>query len=91
MQQSNYYIPWRVTFKDSVSTPACPVLDASSNSPFNPDGTGGRSLNDACMKGRIPYMNLLRMVLPSMVGKYGFTGDLSQFYNCFKLIEDQWN
>ena len=43
------------------------------------------------MKGRIPDMNLLRMVLRFMVGKYGFTGDLSQFYNCFKLIEDQWN
>ena len=87
----NHFIPWRVVFKDSISTPARPVLDASSNTPLMPDGTGGRSLNDACMKGRIPDMNLLRMILRFMIGKYGFTGDLSQFYNCFKLIEDQWN
>ena len=87
----NYFIPWRVVFKDSISTPARPVLDASSNTPIMPDGTGGRSLNDACMKGRIPDMNLLRMILRFMIGKYGFTGDLSQFYNCFKLIEDNWN
>ena len=87
----NYFIPWRCVFKDSISTPIRPVLDASSNSPFNSDGSGGRSLNDAVMKGRIPDMNLLRMVLRFTIGKYGFTGDLSQFYNCFKLIEDQWN
>ena len=86
-----HYIPWRVVFKESVSTPARPVLDASSNTPLRPDGTGGRSLNDACMKGRIPDMNLLRMVLRFMVGRCGFAGDLSQFYNVFKLIEEQWN
>ena len=87
----NHFIPWRVVFKESVSTPARPVLDASTNTPQRPDGTGGRSLNDACMKGRIPDMNLLRMVLRFMVGRCGFSGDLSQFYNVFKLIEDQWN
>ena len=87
----NHFIPWRVVFKDSISTPARPVLDASSNTPLNPDGTGGRSLNDACMKGRIPDMNLLRMVLRFMVGRFGLAGDLSQFYNVFKLVEDQWN
>ena len=43
----NYFIPWRCVFKDSISTPIRPVLDASSNSPFNSDGSGGRSLNDA--------------------------------------------
>ena len=84
----NYYIPWRVVFKESVSTPARPVLDASSNSPYNSDGSGGRSLNDACMKGRIPDMNLLRMVLRFSVGSAALVGDLSQFYNSFKLVED---
>ena len=87
----NYHIPWRVVFKESVSTPARPVLDASSNSPYNSDGSGGRSLNDACMKGRIPDMNLLRMVLRFSVGSAALVGDLSQFYNSFKLAEDQWN
>ena len=86
-----YHIPWRVVFKDSVSTPARPVLDASTNSPVRPDGTGGRSLNDACMKGRVPDMNLLRMVLRFCIGSAAVIGDLSQFYNVFKLVEDQWN
>ena len=86
-----HHIPWRVVFKDSVSTPARPVLDASSNTPQRPDGTGGRSLNDACMKGRIPDMNLLRMVLRFIVGRFALAGDLSQFYNVFKLIIEQWN
>ena len=90
-KEVQHFIPWRVVFKESVSTPARPVLDASSNTPQRPDGSGGRSLNDACMKGRIPDMNLLRMVLRFMVGGCGFTGDLSQFYNVFKLIEEQWN
>ena len=86
-----HYIPWRVVFKDSISTPARPVLDGSSNTPLRPDGTGGRSLNDACMKGRIPDMNLLRMVLRFMIGRSALTGDLSQFYNVFKLVMEQWN
>ena len=50
-------------FKEIISTPIRPVLDASSNTPKNLDGSGGKSLNDACMKGKIPDMNLLRMVL----------------------------
>ena len=86
-----HFIPWRLVFKDSVSTPAIPVLDASSNTPLREDGTGGRSLNDACMKGRIADMNLLRMILRFVAGLYAISGDLSQFYNSFKLTEKQWN
>ena len=86
-----YFIPWRLVFKDSVSTPARPVLDASSNTPLREDGTGGRSLNDACMKGRVADMNLLRMILRFVIGLFAFVGDLTQFYNSFKLIEKQWN
>ena len=90
-KEVNHHIPWRVVFKDSVSTPARPVLDASSNTPLRADGTGGRSLNDATMKGRVPDMNLLRMVLRFCIGSSGVTADLSQFYNVFKLVEKQWN
>ena len=88
-KQVNYFIPWKILFKESISTPIRPVLDASSNTPKNLDGSGGRSLNDAFMKGKIPDMNLLRMVLRFLVGRFGLAGDLFQFYNCFKLIEDQ--
>ena len=36
-------------------------------------------------------MNLLRMVLRFIVGRFALTGDLSQFYNVFKLVIEQWN
>ena len=37
-KEVQHHIPWRVVFKESVSTPARPVLDASSNTPVRPDG-----------------------------------------------------
>ena len=88
----NYFIPWRVQFKpNSLSTPARPVFDCSSKTPTRPDGTGGRCLNDAVMKGRTMSLNLVRMVMRFTIGCVGFSGDLKQFYNVFKLTEDQWN
>ena len=88
----HHYIPWRVQFKpNSVSTPARPVFDCSSKSPTRSDGSGGRCLNDAVMKGRSMSLNLLKMVLGFIVGTVGVSGDIKQFYNVFKLNEEQWN
>ena len=56
-----HYIPWRVTFKPSISTPARPVFDASTRTKES-QGGGGRCLNDLVMKGRIVTLNLLKMV-----------------------------
>ena len=67
-KEVQHHIPLSVVFKETVSTPSRPVFDASSNTPVRPDGTGGRSLNVACMKGRVPDMNLLRMVLRFCIG-----------------------
>ena len=34
-----YFIPWRLVFKDSVSTPCRAVLDGSSKTKYRKDGT----------------------------------------------------
>ena len=48
-----HYIPWRIAFSGSATTPARPVFDASTRTNKNPDGSGGRCLNDATCKGKI--------------------------------------
>ena len=86
-----YFIPWRIAFSDSVTTPARPVLDASSRTRARPDGSGGKSLNDLVCKGKVETLNLLKLILNFRVGKFSMTGDLQQFYNACKLVPDQWN
>ena len=48
-------------------------------------------MNDLTCKGKIETLNLLRMVLRFAIGRFAVSGDLSQFYNCFRLQEDFWN
>lgn len=90
-KEVQYHIPWRVVFSSSPTTPCRPVLDASSRTSFRGDRTGGRSLNDLVAKGRIETLNLVKVLMRFIVGKVGFTGDLTQFYNACKLGSDQWN
>ena len=86
-----YFIPWRVVFADSVTTPCRPVLDASSRTRKKKDGSGGRCLNDLVVKGSTNSLDLLRLVLRWQVGYFAMSGDLAQFYNSFKLGSKQWN
>ena len=86
-----HYLPWRVVYKESVSTPCRTVLDGSSKTPVLEDGRGGRCLNDITMKGRINTLNLISMLLRFSVGPKAFCGDLKQFYNRIGLTEDQWH
>ena len=58
-----YFIPWRVVYNDSPTTPVRPVLDASSGTRRRSDGTGGKSLNDLVVKGKIETLNLIRIAL----------------------------
>ena len=90
-KEVQYFIPWRVVFQDSMTTPVRPVLDGSSNTRVRPDGSGGRSLNDLVCKGRIQSLNLLRLLLRFTIGLEAVTGDLSQFYYCCSLIVQHWN
>ena len=74
----NYWIPWRVVFKMSLSTPCRPVFDASSNTKPHSDGSGGRSLNDLVVKGRVVTLNLIRMLMRFSVGAAAVGGDSKQ-------------
>ena len=87
----SHYIPYRVVFKPSLSTPARPVFDGCQNTKARPDGTAGRCLNNAVVKGRVVTFNLLRMLLRFVAGRFALQGDLKQFYASIKLIVEQWN
>ena len=90
-KEVQYFIPWRIIFQDSVTTPIRPVLDGSSNTKVRMDGTGGRSLNDLVCKGKIQSLNLVRLLLRFVIGREAVAGDLSNFYYSCKLIEENWN
>ena len=90
-----HYLPWRVVYKDSVSTPVRTVVDASSKTPIVSDGNGGtrggRCLNDLTVKGRVNTLNLINMVLLFVTAQVAYAGDLKQFYTSIALDSSQWN
>ena len=86
-----HYLPWRVVYKESISTPCRTVMDASSRTPVTDEGKGGRCLNDLCMKGKVNTLNLLNMLLRFTVGSVACCGDLKQFYTSIQLDKSQWN
>ena len=80
-----YTIPWDVQFKqESLSTPARPVMDASSKT------SSGYSLNDLLPKGIPDIINLLEMTLSWRMGPSCVTGDIQQFYNSICLLPEFW-
>ena len=82
---ASYFIPWDLAFKEgSLSTPARPVMDASSRTP------GGKSLNEILAKGNADLANLVGMLLSWVIGPVGFCSDISQFYNSILLNENDW-
>ena len=90
-QPVQHYLPWRVVYKQSISTPCRTVMDASSKTPLKQNGQGGRCLNDLTMKGRVNTLDLLNMLLRFGIGQVAFTGDLKQFYTSIALNPSQWN
>ena len=80
----SYWIPWNIQFKDSISTPIRPVLNASSTT------STGLSLNDCLAKGTPDLVELLSVMLDWQMGKSAFCGDISQFYPTIKLIPNHW-
>ena len=91
-QPVQYFIPWRIVFKaSSLSTPARPVFDCSARTPLTAQGTGGRCLNDLMCKGKGMSLNLIKMLLKFSIGHTAISGDISQFYNVFKLQPKFWN
>ena len=88
---TQHHIPWRVVFKESPTTPARPVLDASSGTRKREGGKGGRCLNDLVFKDKLETLHLVNLLLRFLVGQHALTGDLTQFYNACKLAAHQWN
>ena len=76
-KKTQHYIPWRIAFSGSATTPARPVFDASTRTNKNPDGSGGRCYNDLTCKGKITSLNLTRLLLRFMVGRVGIAGSLT--------------
>ena len=90
-KEVQHHIPWRVVFSKSLTTPCRPILDASSRTAFRKDKSGGRCLNDLVCKGKVESLNLIKVLLRFIIGLFGFTGELQQFYNACKLLSKQWN
>ena len=80
-KQVSHYIPWRVVFKQSLSTPARPVFDGSMNTKIDEHGHGGRSLNDLVVKGKVTSLNLVKMILRFQTGAAAVQGDLKPSEN----------
>ena len=72
------------SFPGSLSTPVRCTFDASSKTP------GGTSLNQILAKGDADLASLLEMMLSWVIGKVGFSADISQFYNSILLDEEHW-
>ena len=87
----SHWILWRVVFKPFLSTLARPVFDGSANTKPRDDGSGGRCLNDAVLKGRVVTLNLVKMVMIFCAGLAACQGDLPQFYASIKLDTQFWN
>ena len=56
-KEVSHYLVWRVVFKESLSTPSRVVFDGSQKTKLRDDGSGGRCLNDAIVKGRVTTLN----------------------------------
>ena len=79
-----YYLPWRVVWKDSVSTPVRPVFDASMKC------SSGYSLNDVLAKGKNNMNKLLELVI-RWYGHYtAFHTDIRKMYNTIQLRKEDW-
>ena len=90
-KEVQYYIPWRIQFSGSLSTPERPVFDASTKTRKRTDNTGGRCLNDLVCKGVVKTIQMMKLLLRFCVGKHCINADIKQFYYSGKLIPTQWN
>ena len=80
-----YYLPTSIVFKpDSLSTPCRVCLDASAATPR------GASLNALMVKGDV-RLSMPRLLHTFRADKVAVAGDLSSFYNRFKLDPSHWS
>ena len=79
-----YHIPWRMVWKQSISSPARMVFDASSATPK------GTSLNAILAKGQNQLSKLVHVLLKFRAGQEAFTADISCAYNNVWLHEQDF-
>ena len=79
-----YYIPWRVVWSDSLSTPVRPVFDAS----MRP--SSGNCLNEIVATGTNNMNNLQQMIIRWLGWPYAYHADVSKCYNGVKLDKKHW-
>ena len=79
-----YFIPWRVVWSNSVSTPVRTVFDASSKT------ASGYSLNDILPKGTNNLNNLVEIILRWKIKKFGYHTDVRKMYNSVQMNKDFW-
>ena len=78
------FLPWRVAWKDSVTSPCRPVFDASQPTP------SGYSLNDIVAKGKNNLNVLIEIFLRWRTHKIAFHNDIQKMYNKVKLQQQDW-
>ena len=79
-----YYLPWSVVLKESMSTPARQVFNASSRTP------GGLSLNQVLAKGQNMLPKIFEVLTKFRGKKHGFIADIGMAYNSIRLTEEYY-
>lgn len=80
----NYYIPWRVVWSASLSTPVRPVFDASMRPAV------GHSLNEILPKGQNNMNNLTEILIRWSIKLHAYHSDISKCYNGVKIDKSHW-
>ena len=78
------FIPWRVSWKDSMTTPCRMVFDASQPT------ASGYSLNDISPKGINMLNNLVEIFVRWRMYRHGFHCDIQKMYNAVHLNQEHW-
>ena len=78
------FIPWRVAWKDSMTTPCRMVFDASQPT------ASGYSLNDITPKGINMLNNLVEIFIRWRMYRHGFHCDIQKMYNAIRLNPEYW-
>ena len=79
-----YYIPWRLAWSKSISSPVRPVFDASQRTP------GGCRLNDILAKGSNNMYNLIQILIRWTIMLWAFHTDIRKMYNAVQLDKSHW-
>ena len=79
-----YFIPWRVVWSKSLSTPIRTVFDASSKT------ISGYSLNDLLPEGVNTMNNLIQIILRWSICVFGYHTDVRKMYNSIRMKKEFW-